>query len=111
MIPNCVKNMVLAVGINNKGGKFETSTEPDWNKMVAETNKMKPTVHFLGVSTLNPPESIRMINENGQKSFRDKFIPALPENQVTISPLDPFNVHHNKVTVEKIINSIKVHLN
>jgi uncharacterized pyridoxal phosphate-containing UPF0001 family protein len=81
------------------------------NKMVTEAKRMKATVHFLGVSTVNPPESIKKINEMGRRIFGDNFIPALPEDQVTISPIDPFNVHHNKVTVEKIINSIKNHLN
>jgi hypothetical protein len=78
---------------------------------VAEAKRLKPTVHFLGVSTVDLPETIRAINQSGMKSFGDKFIPALPEDQVTISPIDPSNIHHNKETVEKIINSIKIHLN
>ena len=109
-IPDCVEYLILAVGINHKGWKFETSTKPDWNKMVAEAKKMKETVLFLGVSTVNPPESIKAINENGMRTFHHNFIPALPEDQVTISPIDPFNVHHDKITVEKIIKSIRIHL-
>jgi len=110
-IPDCVKNVILAVGINNKEWKFETSTRPDLNKMVVEAKKMKPSVHFLGVSTVDPPASIKMINESGRRNFGDKFIPALPEDQVTISPIDPLGIHVDKVTVQKIINSIKDHLN
>jgi hypothetical protein len=110
-IPDCVDYLILAVGINHKGGKFETSTKPDWNKMVTEAKRMKQTVLFLGVSTVNPPEAIKAINESGMNSFEHYFIPALPEDQVTISPIDPYNVHHNQVTVEKIIQSIRIHLN
>jgi len=110
-IPDCVKNVILAVGINHRDWKFVTSTKPDWYKMVAEAKRLKTTVHFLGVSTVDLPETIKAINQSGMKSFGDKFIPALPEDQVTISPIDPSNIHHNKETVEKIINSIKIHLN
>jgi hypothetical protein len=110
-IPNCVKNIVLAVGINNKGWNFTISSKPDWNKMLSEAKKVKPAVHFLGVSTVNPSESIKTINQEGKKNFGAKFITALPEDQVTVSPSDPFKIHHDRVTVEKIINSIKIHLN
>jgi len=89
-IPDCVKNVILAVGINHRDWKFVTSTKPDWYKMVAEAKRLKPTVHFLGVSTVDLPETIKAINQSGMKSFGDKFIPALPEDQVTISPIDPF---------------------
>jgi len=110
-IPTSVENVVLAVGINNKGSNFETSINPDMTKMATEAKSMRQTIHFLGVSTVNPSESIKKINEMAMKIFGEKFIPALPEDQVTISPIDPFNVHHNKITVEKIIKSIKNHLN
>jgi len=110
-IPNCVKNIVLAVGINHRGWSFCKSVRTDWNKMLAQTNSLKPAIHFLGVSTASPNETIKTINEEGKKRFGGKFIPALPEAQVTISPTDPFKIHHDKVTVEKIINSIKIHLN
>jgi hypothetical protein len=109
-IPDCVKDVILAVGINHKNWKFETSTKRDLNKMVAEANRMNPNVHFLGVSTVDLPESIKAINESTRKTFGNHFIPALSKDQVTISPIDPFNIHHNKVTVEKIIKSIQFHL-
>lgn len=110
-IPTCVKNIVLAVGINNRGWNYTKSVKPDWNKMLTQSRLMKATVHFLGISTTSPCETIKTINEEGRKQFGGKFIPALPEDQVTISPTDPYRIHHDKVTVGKIIDSIKIHLN
>ena len=110
-IPSCVENIVLAVGINHRNWKFDASVKPDWNKMLVQTRSLEPAVHFLGVSAVSPDETLKTINEEGRKHFGKKFIPALPENQVTISPTDHFKIHHDKATVEKIINSIKIHLN
>lgn len=110
-IPSCVQNVVLAVGINHRGWSFTASVRPDWNKLLTTAKSLKPALHFLGVSTVNPCETIKRINEEGQKSFGTKFIPALPENQVAISPTDPHKIHHDKCTVERIITSIKIHLN
>lgn len=110
-IPTCVKNIVLAVGINNRGWNYAKSVKPDWNKMLTQSRQMKAAVHFLGISTVNPCETIKTINDEARKQFGGKFIPALPEDQVTISPSDPYKIHHDKVTVGKIIDSIKIHLN
>ena len=72
---------------------------------------LKQSVHFLGVSTSETYEAINLINEEAKLSFGGKYIPALPTNKVTIASGDPFLIHHDKTTVESIINTIKNHLN
>lgn len=110
-IPSCVKDIVLAVGINNRGWNFTKSVKPDWNKMITQARSLKQNVHFLGVSTTNPCETIKTVNEEAKKQFGQKFIAPLPEDQVTIPSTDPHKIHHDKTTVAKIIDSIKFHLN
>ena len=109
-IPSSVKNIVLAVGINHRGWTNK-STKRDWNALYAQTRSMKQSVHFLGISTDKIYESIKAINDDAKRTFGGKYIPALPEDQVTIPSSDPYKIHHNRVTVEKIIDSIKIHLN
>jgi len=115
--PDSVKNVVVAVGINNKSGKFDMSTKPELDKLWTATKKWGPRIkmHFLGISTSNQSptttENIKKINEFAKQHWERNFIPSLPENQVTISPSDPFRIHHDIETVDRVINSIKIHLN
>ena len=91
--------------------KAEVPSREGSMRIDMEVKATKPTVHFLGISTVDASDTVRAINEEGLKVFGTTFIPPLSENQVTIAVSDPDRIHHDAVTVNKIIDTIKAHLN
>src|SRR6201996_4028559 len=116
-LPDSIKNIVVAVGVNHRSMEY-ASTKLEFGRVRAQAKILGgKQLHFLGVSTssgLSTTEAanIRQLNADAGSSFGNrKFIRPLPTEQVTIAPSDPFRIHHDHPTVDRVIESIKVHLN
>jgi hypothetical protein len=112
-LPDSIKNIVVAVGVNNRSWVYARSTKPDLTRVGTRAKALGGRVHFLGISTsgLSSDEdaNIKQLNTDARSSFGRNFIHPLPTEQVIIAPSDP--IHHDQSTVDRIIDSIKCHLN
>lgn len=113
-LPDSVKQLVVAVGINHKRWSFNASTKPHLYKVTAAAEQHHRRIHFLGVSTNGLPATeelnIGLLNDEARRRVGDSnFIRPLPNNQVTISDSDPYQIHHTADTVDRIIQTIITH--
>jgi hypothetical protein len=112
-LPESIKNIVVAVGVNNRSWKYTVSTKPDLTRVGTRAKALGGRVHFLGISTSGLPSfqdtNIKQLNTDARSSFGRNYIHPLPTEQVIIAPSDP--IHHDQSTVDRIIDSIKCHLN
>ena len=109
------QDVIIAIGINNRSWNFNASTMPDIRKVANQAEKIKPRLHFLGVSVaaLENPEdgdNIKRLNAEMHERFGRRFIKPLPSSLVSIVPTDPYGIHHDKNTVNRILNSIRNHI-
>ena len=114
-IPDTVRNLVIAVGINDRSRDFNSITVADAKKLATATKNLKQRVYFLGISspkTLTPEEDDNIIRLNGEMAahFGSRFIPPIPRDQVEIDPKDPYKIHHTNETVRKVFSSLINHI-
>lgn len=108
-----VTDVVVAVGINNRDKPFRSSTIYDLRQTVSMAEKMKATVHFLGVSTPEDgtSDNIVQLNKHAEEWFGARYIEPILPHQVHISPTDTkYGIHHEEGTVERIFNEIITHI-
>lgn len=115
-IPDTVRNIVIAVGINNRSWDFETVTSRDLAKLQEVTEKLKARVHFLGISAPTLPcaqfnDRTSKLNEEAEKIFNTRFIKPLPSSTIMIRDPRTYAIHHHNDTVSRIYATITKHLN
>ena len=113
--PESVKNIIVSAGINNRSWDYARSCKHDLLSVCTKAKQLGNKVHFLGISSSGLPAhiaaNVRMMNTDAEAHLNKRFIQPLQPDQVTIVSLDPQKIHHDRTTVDKIINSIKCHLN
>jgi hypothetical protein len=123
-LPNVLKNttgsaptrIVLTIGINDRDNEFETQTAPLMDTAISKLKEKFPNAeHYaVGISSKELPtrmkENIANINNKLSIDFGKNFIKPLNSMDIGIAP-DRFKIHHNQVTVDKILNSIIARLN
>ena len=107
VINSNVKNILIAVGINNKSSNPYTCSA-DLTNIVDVCKNLNRTCHFLGVSHRDLPVRERInideLNQMASKLLKTGYIPPLSTQQVVISAGDRrHRIHHDDNTVSKII--------
>ena len=114
---NLPPNIIIAVGMNNRDDPFEKCTKPTMDHILTKLLKnLQPSptrIFAVGVSAphMEPfvDRNIRRINEHLAHTFADRFIQPLKSDEIKMT--GGTGIHYNQVTVDKIINSIYIHLN
>ena len=105
---NNLKNIVVHVGINNKGCQWEGSAQGDANKLLASLNRTGCKIFFCGVSipdsaSTKERDVLIEINKHARKRLSANFIAPLPSDQVSVAH---DNHHYEPNTVDKIFENI-----
>jgi len=115
---HCNNNLVIAVGISNRGQNFTSSVLPDLRKMKNALINFKATnTYVMGISygqLLKPEEitTIKLINDKLHNIYGKKgYIPQLPTPDTIVQPHDIQNIHYNQDTINNITNKMLDHLN
>ena len=118
-----LNNLIIAVGINDRGEKSSPNyVLEEMKKAQRAGEKIAKNVCILGISLSRPSdrlckvtaserEKIRFINSKASDLFGRSFIEPLQESEVLIVPYDLYGLHHAATTVGKIVESIKIHIN
>lgn len=107
-----LRQIVVAVGINNRAWAWKSSAEYEIAKLNTAFNRRRGIKHFfLGVSAKDLDQrtmnNIRDLNQGARDRFQGRFIKPLPTDQVTVTA---DSIHYDVHTVAKLIESIKAHL-
>jgi len=113
-----VRNVVVAIAINNKGLSFDGTTSDNLRKLYQAAERLKKqnvVVHFLGVSIGNqvpvdPGErrNVDRLNDDARRKLGPRrYIRPLQPDDVTVHGMD---IHHDDETVSKIMLTISQHL-
>jgi len=112
VLNSSVKNILVAVGINNRGTQSQHVTSQLRN-IVDICRLMNKPCHFLGVSSSGLSnkdlQNIRSMNQSAHGILADRYIEPLESTDVKINPADRYRIHHEVVTVNKILNQIYEH--
>jgi hypothetical protein len=114
VINSSVRNIVIAVGINNRSDPAHTLTAT-LQSIIDTCKNLRTTCHFLGVSTdgsLPPRENNNVdgLNRMARDLFRSAaYVRPLASSAVSISLNDKFHIHHTTQTVDAIIDTIYKH--
>lgn len=108
-----LRAIVICVGINNRGWQVKNISH-DVNMVANSAAKRGISAHFLGISL--PPAlsnkektALKELNKIAKEKFRHRFIPALNDSEVSVSPTDKFNIHYDQPTVDKILQKVIDH--
>jgi hypothetical protein len=106
-----ITDVVIAVGINHRDADFK-DTRMHLSRIARHTVNIDQRVHFLGVSTAEKPNgNIQDLNATARDRFGTRYIAPLPLCDVSIDPGDvKYGIHHDSGTVQKILHSIRTHL-
>ena len=112
-IPETLKTLIIAVGINNKAWA-PASTTIEINKLFSVTERLHCATHYVGVSIpsgLNEREknNINFINKYAEQKCIKNFIKPLNDHEVSVSPNDSFKIHYDQNTINKICTKITRH--
>ena len=110
--PSSIKDIVIAVGINNRDKSFPHTTIHDLRKTISIAKGLKQRIHFVGVSAQNDPSgNIQRLNELASKWFMGNYIVPIPPEEVEILPTDTkFGIHHSFDTVQTVFSHILYHI-
>src|SRR5882757_6112598 len=110
------KTIILALGVNNRESFFPTITAPLIDGMVRALNKSFPlsrkvvvgiSARDLSTRTMN---NIQSINDKLESILGKNYIKPLRTADIIILK-DQFKIHHDQVTVDRVLNSITSSLN
>lgn len=107
-LPN-LRAIILAFGINNRDTDLDTSLYHLGQILFTSTGDSKIPVFFSEIAfadSLIAAQKFNLvqINKEASKSFKGNFIPQLEPNLVKIAPKDPFGIHYDKDTLERLLN-------
>ena len=103
--------IILALGINNKEAFFKTNTSTHIDTMIQNLHKYFPSSRkvAVGISARDLPprtmSNIEMINNKLESIFGVNYVKPLPTTDITLLE-DKYKIHHDQVTVGRILNSI-----
>lgn len=105
-----LKTIIIAAGINNRNYKRSTNL-PDHNKLLATMTKLPVTCALLGVSlpnTLSEDEKyeLTIINNHSRSRLGRLYIEPLRTDEVSVIPNDPYKIHYDLCTVNKLLSCI-----
>lgn len=111
--PN-LQAIILAFGINNRDTNLDTSLYHLNQILFTSTGDycagvQKIQIFFSGIAfadSLNATQkaNLEQINNEARKSFKGNFIPQLEPSLVKIAPKDPYGIHYDKITLDRILN-------
>jgi hypothetical protein len=112
-IPESVKILIIAVGINNRTWAPASATI-EFNKLFSATEKLNCATHFVGISippALNERErsNLNFINKYVEQKCIKNYIKPLNDHEVSVSPNDSFKIHYDQNTINKICTKITRH--
>ena len=105
------RTIILALGINNKELFFKTYTSIHIDTMIQNLHRYFPSSRkvAVGISARDlPPKimsNIEMINNKLESIFGVNYVKPLPTRDITLLP-DKYRIHHDQVTVGRVLNSI-----
>lgn len=111
--PTSLEHVIVQVGVNHRDDALDATTQ-DLYRLEKALETLGCNFSFAGVSVpatleLSAKCTVRRINQNLNLGAL-KFIPALREDEVGISPGDGFGIHHDDATVGKVIASMVAHV-
>ena len=90
---------------------------PEWRKAVQAMEALSHLNRYiLGIAI--PPtilsteqDNLANINKHAHLKYGEKYIHPITLNMVDIEPNDRFRIHYTRETVDRIVKSIRSHLN
>ena len=108
------KNIVIAIGINNRGWFIENNKK-ELSKIAAACQRTGKACHFLGISydekrlRADEVDTIKHINRTAREKFFTRFIHPLPCSEVHVSPKEKWGIHYDAITETRVVESVMKH--
>ena len=114
-----VKNLILSVGINERGNNIKKTCVPQLNRLLSEVKQVFPNakIFMAGLQWKENKlkkfecENLELLQNEYQQCKDFQVLPQLDQSDFEIDPEDNYNIHWSEQTANKMLDIWIDHLN